>query len=193
MIRIWQIAGRWSARWAAIMRRPPLRLTGVQIGQQVTIGPQCEIALGATGARRGKISIGDQTVLARGVLLHPYGGRIEIGRETHVGPYSVFYGHGGLTVGSHCLIGPNCRLFSSEHQIPSIGRLICYEPDVWLPTKIGSDVWLGGGVSVLGGVTIGDGCVVGAGAVVTRDLPPHSIAHGVPARVQGSRPARESK
>jgi acetyltransferase-like isoleucine patch superfamily enzyme len=44
-------------------------------------------------------------------------------------------------------------------------------------------------VTVLGGVTIGDGSVVGAGAVVTRDLPAYSIAHGVPARVTGSRPA----
>jgi acetyltransferase-like isoleucine patch superfamily enzyme len=40
---------------------------------------------------------------------------------------------------------------------------------------------------VLGGVTIGDGCVVGAGAVVTGDLPAHSIAFGVPARVVRSR------
>ncbi|WKL03308.1 DapH/DapD/GlmU-related protein [Paenibacillus amylolyticus] len=33
------------------------------------------------------------------------------------------------------------------------------------------------------GVTIGDGCVIGAGSVVTRDIPPHSFAAGVPCRV----------
>jgi maltose O-acetyltransferase len=38
-------------------------------------------------------------------------------------------------------------------------------------------------VVVCGGVTIGDGCVVGAGSVVTRDLPPNSLAAGVPCRV----------
>ncbi|KQY55761.1 hypothetical protein ASD11_14715 [Aeromicrobium sp. Root495] len=51
------------------------------------------------------------------------------------------------------------------------------------PAQIGNDVWLGANVVVLRGVTIGDGCVVAAGAVVTKDLPPYSIAGGIPARV----------
>lgn len=48
---------------------------------------------------------------------------------------------------------------------------------------IGNDVWLGANVVVTGGVTIGDGCVIGAGSVVTRDIPPFSLAAGVPCRV----------
>ena len=61
------------------------------------------------------------------------------------------------------------------------------QPDIPLAKKIGQDVWLGAGVTVLGGVAIGDGCVVGAGAVVTHDLPCGSISMGVPARVVGHR------
>ena len=61
------------------------------------------------------------------------------------------------------------------------------QPSRLLPTKFDRDVWLGAGVTVLGGVTIGDGCIVGAGAVVTKDLPPCSIALGVPAIVRGKR------
>jgi len=45
------------------------------------------------------------------------------------------------------------------------------------------NVWLGLHVQVLDGVTIGYGTVVGAGAVVTKDLPPNSVAVGVPAKV----------
>jgi acetyltransferase-like isoleucine patch superfamily enzyme len=49
--------------------------------------------------------------------------------------------------------------------------------------EIGSDVWLGTGVLILSGVKIGHGTVVAARSVVTRDIPPYSIAAGVPARV----------
>ncbi len=37
------------------------------------------------------------------------------------------------------------------------------------------------------GVTIGDGCIIGAAAVITKDIPPYSVAAGVPARVIKSR------
>jgi hypothetical protein len=50
-------------------------------------------------------------------------------------------------------------------------------------TRIGHDTWLGHGAIVMPGVRIGDGSVVGAGAVVTHDIPPYTIAAGVPARV----------
>ena len=48
---------------------------------------------------------------------------------------------------------------------------------------IEDDVWLGMGVKVMDGVRIGRGAVVGANAVVTKDIPPYSVAVGVPARV----------
>ncbi len=51
------------------------------------------------------------------------------------------------------------------------------------PVTIGRNVWIGEMVAILPGVTVGDGCVIGAGSVVTHDIPPASIAVGVPARV----------
>ena len=41
---------------------------------------------------------------------------------------------------------------------------------------------IGIGAIILNGVTIGPGCIIGAGAVVTKDIPAHSLAMGVPAK-----------
>ncbi len=51
---------------------------------------------------------------------------------------------------------------------------------------MGDGVLLGAGASVLGNVKIGDGCQVGAGGLVITDLPPHSVAVGVPVKIIGS-------
>lgn len=48
--------------------------------------------------------------------------------------------------------------------------------------KIGHDVWIGHGAIIMKGVTIGTGAVVGSGSVVTKDVPPYTIAAGVPAK-----------
>jgi len=50
---------------------------------------------------------------------------------------------------------------------------------------------MGFAVIVLPGVTIGDYSIIGAGSVVTKDIPPHSIAVGNPARVLRQRNPEE--
>ena len=174
-------------RLAARVRAALVSFTGVETGSAVVVGPEAELALGPAPARRGSIRLDDRTQIARGVLLHPYGGRIETGIDVHIGPYTTIYGHGGVIIGKDTLISMHCRILSSNHAMPAPGTIIRSQQDILKPTRIGCDVWLGAGVTVLGGVTIGDGCVVGAGAVVTSDLPPYAIAVGVPARVVARR------
>ncbi|KAK9667489.1 hypothetical protein K7432_017798, partial [Basidiobolus ranarum] len=48
---------------------------------------------------------------------------------------------------------------------------------------IGNDVWVGGGAIICPGVTIGDGVTIAAGSVVTKDVPPHVLVGGVPAKI----------
>ncbi len=51
--------------------------------------------------------------------------------------------------------------------------------------KIGRGVLIGAGAKILGNVRIGEGSKIGAGSVVLTDVPPHSTAAGVPARIVG--------
>ena len=51
------------------------------------------------------------------------------------------------------------------------------------PVVIKKNVWVTVGVTVLAGVTIGEGSVIAANSVVTKDIPPHCLAAGNPAKV----------
>jgi acetyltransferase-like isoleucine patch superfamily enzyme len=119
--------------------------------------------------------------------------------ESAMGAYSYLAQDSHLVrtrMGRYCSVGNDCRIGLSIH--PQ-GRLttspITYrnvfgidgvsDPDI-SETKdidIGHDVWIGTRAIVMGGVTIGNGAIIGAGAVVTRDVAPHAVVGGNPARV----------
>lgn len=169
-------------------RATRLKAARIELGSGFKLGPNLSCRRGICARGPGRIALGRCCELEIGVVLHAYGGQIAVGENVFLGPYSVVYGHGGVVIGDHTLISMHCRILSSNHSVPPLGQTIRSQPDELLPTRIGRDVWLGAGVTVLGGITIGDGCVVGAGAVITKDLPPGSIAHGVPAAVRDHRP-----
>lgn len=94
-----------------------------------------------------------------------------------------------ITIGDNVLIGPNCTLATPVHPLHPLDRTqtrpdgSVLQPEAAKPIRIGNNCWLAANVTVCGGVTIGEGCVIGAGSVVTRDIPPYSLAAGVPCRV----------
>jgi acetyltransferase-like isoleucine patch superfamily enzyme len=107
------------------------------------------------------------------------------GLELRVGA-NVFVNHGctlndmgGIEIGDDTMIGPNVSLLTSGHPTAVAGRR---RGITIAPIRVGVDVWIGAGATVLGGVTVGDGAVVAAGAVVTHDVPPATLVAGVPAR-----------
>jgi acetyltransferase-like isoleucine patch superfamily enzyme len=117
------------------------------------------------------------------------GERITIGARTNVGERSYLWAGdstGRITIGSDCRLAPEVYISASNYGMEP-GVPMVQQPKVDQDVVIGNDVWLGVRVTVVAGVTIGDGCVVGAGAVVTRDLPPGSVAVGVPARIVKNR------
>lgn len=95
-----------------------------------------------------------------------------------------------VTIGDDVFFGPNVSLLTPMHPLRWQERNMYTKPDgtatdreYGKPITIGSNCWLAGNVTVCGGVTIGEDSVIGAGSVVTRDIPPHSLAAGVPCRV----------
>ena len=79
------------------------------------------------------------------------------------------------------MIGEYASVRDADHLFDSTTplRLAGHSGDA---IHIGRQVWIGRGVTILPGVTIGDHAVIGANAVVSRDIPPYSVAVGVPAR-----------
>ena len=86
-----------------------------------------------------------------------------------------------ITIGDRVVIGHHATIMTTTHEIGGPGQRC--GPRVYAPVAIEDGCWIGAHATVLPGVTIGSGSVVAAGAVVVRDVPPHSLAGGVPARV----------
>ena len=164
-----------------------LKAIGVDLDFSINLGSDVDVELGYTKGKQGILKIGTKTQIARGVVLHCYGGSINISNNVFLGSYTVIYGNGGVEINKDTLIATHCRIISSNHKIPDKNTRIRSQSDILLPVTIGEDVWIGAGVTILGGISIGNGCVVGAGSVVTRNLPPYSVAMGIPAKVVRSR------
>jgi serine O-acetyltransferase len=82
----------------------------------------------------------------------------------------------GIIIHPATIIGPNCIIF----QQVTIGT----RPGRPGTARIGGHVDIGAGARILGPVTIGDHARIGANAVVTRDVPAHAVAVGVPAVIR---------
>jgi maltose O-acetyltransferase len=110
-----------------------------------------------------------------------YGMRLTIGDRTFINSDLLIIGGGQVTIGSDCLIGPRCGIYTPNHAHEIDRRLDGLE--LAKPVTIGNNVWLGGSVTITPGVTIGDNSIIGAGSVVTKDIPANVVAVGNPCRV----------
>lgn len=143
-------------------------------------------SFGRPAAEREALLGGLLGSVGAGVFFEP-SFRCEFGYNIHIG--DGFYANfdcimldgADITIGDHVLFGPRVAIYTTNHALDPAERAAgaCYAK----PVRIGDNVWVGGGVSINQGVTIGDGAVIGSGSVVTRDVPAHTIAAGVPARV----------
>ncbi|MBW7457715.1 acyltransferase [Paenibacillus sepulcri] len=150
------------------------------------ISPEAKI-----NPREGRLEIGEESTIALGVLLQ---GNVTVGKHSSIQAYSNIVGYGlpdeqqgRVVIGDDVRIASHAIIIAGNHRFDDPNRPIREQGHELLPITIENDVWIAGRVSITAGVTIGRGSVIGGGSVVTRDIPPYSIAVGVPAKVVKSR------
>ncbi len=135
------------------------------------------------------ISIGANTLVMHGALLHVYNFRnlphafIRIGSNSLIGEYNILRGQGGITIGDRVYTAPNVQLLAVNHVYDDPARPMIEQGITAEGIVVEDDVWIGAGAIITDGVHIGQGAVIAAGAVVTTDVPPHTVVGGIPARV----------
>jgi len=115
---------------------------------------------------------------------------LTIGNDVQINDYVHIASINSVTIGNNVLMASKIYISDHDHgfygqegrhdspMIPPNERELSNKP-----VRIEDNVWIGQSVSVLKGVTIGFGSIIGANSVVTKDIPPHCIALGSPAKV----------
>ena len=104
-----------------------------------------------------------------------------IGDHTRIGLHNTIIGP--VIIGSHVNLAQGITVTALNHIFEDSEKRIDEQGVSTSAVTIEDDIWIGANAVVLPGVTIGQHSVVAAGAVVTKDVPPHSLVAGVPAKV----------
>lgn len=153
----------------------------------------CDFSLLNCWGDSSEVILENSVRLDQGFHVQPLNGTVRIGTGTYIGPYVCMAGPGNITVGKNCLIASHSGLYANNHNFSRVDIPINKQGLTHVGITIEDDCWLGSGVKVVDGVTVGQGSVVGAGSVVTKNIPPYSVAVGVPAKVIRKRASNELK
>lgn len=110
-----------------------------------------------------------------------HGDRVFFGKHFYANTDLTILDENEVRFGDNVFLAPHVSIYTAGHPIDAEVRNT--ELEYAKPVTIGSNVWIGGNVVINPGVTIGDDVVIGSGSVVTKDIPSHVIAAGVPCRV----------
>jgi acetyltransferase-like isoleucine patch superfamily enzyme len=121
---------------------------------------------------RAECELADRVTLMSRVTLE---GRVKLGSGTKI--MAHVYIPSRTKLGSMVFVGPGTNFLNDRHPIR--------KPAAEMVVKgatVEDNVSIGGGCTIFPGITIGEGSFIGGGAVVTKDVPPWTLAYGVPAR-----------
>jgi bifunctional UDP-N-acetylglucosamine pyrophosphorylase/glucosamine-1-phosphate N-acetyltransferase len=162
-----------------------------RIGQECTIGPGSIIRDSSIGDRcRVELSVVEQAIMEENSDIGPFG---HLRKGAHLGK-GAHMGNFGEMKNSY--LGPGAKMghvgYLGDATVEAganigAGTITCnYDGKHKHKTLIGKQAFIGSGTMLVAPVEIGEGATTGAGSVVTRDVPDHSVAYGVPARVRST-------
>lgn len=138
----------------------------IHIGAGTMFGPQATLSAGMVP---GQVMVSDTV--------------IRVGDRCLFGKGSGIVGHLEIVIGDDVWTGHHVYITDQNHGYADLTLPVSQQVMPERPVSIGDGSWLGHGTVVLPGARIGRHVVIGANSVVTGDVPDHSVAAGVPARV----------
>jgi len=177
----------WRQRTRLLSRR--CRLAFRFFGRPIYIDPTSWVSPRSQvrNCGGGRITVGKNCEIHPYSMILTYGGDIHIGANCSLNPFAIVYGHGGVRIGNGVRIAAHTIIIPANHDISAEGAALFESGVSARGIEIGDNVWLGAGVVVLDGVQIGHNSIVGAGSVVTRSVPANTTVAGVPARLIAER------
>lgn len=118
---------------------------------------------------RARVEMGDYCTVTNGAVIE---GMVKMGDSVRL--MSHVYVASRTVFGNRVICGPNVTFLNEKRP----GKEEVFAKGAYVE----DDVMIGGGCVILPGVRIGERSFIAAGAVVTKDVPPHSLVMGCPAR-----------
>lgn len=159
------------------------RIKSLNVGKKTYISPKAQI-IGWS-----KIKIGNYSCISDDCIINVNpskleGFALEIGNNCYLGRRSFISTGLRIEIGDYSLITNDCKLLGSGHMINNpFVPYICAGTTSDGIISIGTNCWLGSGVTILENVCIGYGSIIGAHSLVNKSVPPFSIAVGSPCKI----------
>jgi acetyltransferase-like isoleucine patch superfamily enzyme len=135
--------------------------------------------------QQGRLEIGPHTMLEPHVWITvPGDARVRIGEGVFLNIAVMVAAVELVEIGDHCMFANGSFITDGNHRFDDPELPVPWQGFTTKgPTRVGDNVWCGANVVITSGVTVGRRSVIGANSVVTTDIPPFSIAAGIPAKV----------
>ena len=170
LVRLWRLKLRWRGR---------LETDGFAF-----VGPGVKLEIGK-GAR---VVLGRWSWIGHGTKIRAHEGEVIVGAKTVLGQECTISAFQHVSIGRECVVADRVMLIDFDHGVVEVERPIREQGIYKRVVRVGNNVWVGYGASILRGVTIGDNAIIGTSTVVTKDVPADAVVGGVPARVLRMRP-----